>query len=271
MGPVVIVIVRPFLKLVVEQMDIVADAILVEQLVKLLLVDTVGALDLAVQTRGSRADVDVPDVLLLQVPVEVGLELCAIVSLDYEHSEGKPSDDLVHEADGRLLVADVVDFEHTDARAVIDGRELIEAFLGTRYSLKEFHVDLQAMARLRLLVSVPGTARWLALLINRQPVHSVTDQYAVHGGTRYVYAMKAMQIAGDPSRTKPVSLPQIQDLGDDRARRCLRAMKRRSGTIAQTGLTVTFEPSSPFVEGFAGKAEMPAGLSYAPGQFVGLP
>jgi hypothetical protein len=43
MGPVVIVIVLPFLKLVVEQMDIVADAILVEQLVKLLLVDTVGA------------------------------------------------------------------------------------------------------------------------------------------------------------------------------------------------------------------------------------
>jgi hypothetical protein len=64
------VIVLPFLKLVVGQMDIVADAILVEQLVKLLLIDTVGALDLAVQTRGSRADVDVPDVLLLQVPVE---------------------------------------------------------------------------------------------------------------------------------------------------------------------------------------------------------
>jgi len=65
MGPVVIVIVLPFLKLVVEQMDIVADAILVEQLVKLLLVDTVGALDFAVQTRRSRADVDVPDVSLL--------------------------------------------------------------------------------------------------------------------------------------------------------------------------------------------------------------
>jgi hypothetical protein len=40
MGPVVIVVVLPFAKLVVEQMDIVADAILVEQLIKLLLVDT---------------------------------------------------------------------------------------------------------------------------------------------------------------------------------------------------------------------------------------
>jgi hypothetical protein len=57
-----------------------------------------------------------PDVSLLQVPVEIGLELCAIC-LDYEDPEGKPSDDL-DEADGRLLVADVVDLEHTDARVV---------------------------------------------------------------------------------------------------------------------------------------------------------
>jgi hypothetical protein len=69
-------------------------------------------------------------------------ELGAIVRLDHEHSEGKPSDDLIHEADSRLLVADVVDLEHTDARAVIDGRELIEAPPGARYALKEFNVDL---------------------------------------------------------------------------------------------------------------------------------
>ena len=40
MGPVVIVIVLPFAKLVIEQMDVVADAVLVEQLVKLLLIDS---------------------------------------------------------------------------------------------------------------------------------------------------------------------------------------------------------------------------------------
>ena len=39
MGPVVIVIVLPFAKLVIEQMDVVADAVLVEQLVELLLID----------------------------------------------------------------------------------------------------------------------------------------------------------------------------------------------------------------------------------------
>lgn len=40
MGPVVIVIVLPFTQLVVEQVNIVADAILVEQLIKLLLIDS---------------------------------------------------------------------------------------------------------------------------------------------------------------------------------------------------------------------------------------
>jgi hypothetical protein len=39
--PVVIIIVLPFLKLVVEEMDVVANAVFIEQLLKLLLVDTV--------------------------------------------------------------------------------------------------------------------------------------------------------------------------------------------------------------------------------------
>jgi hypothetical protein len=37
----VIVIVLPFLKFVVEQVDVVADAVLVEELVELLLIDAV--------------------------------------------------------------------------------------------------------------------------------------------------------------------------------------------------------------------------------------
>jgi hypothetical protein len=65
------------------------------------------------------------------------------------------------------LVADVVDLAHTDARAVIDGRELIETFPGARYSLEEFHVDLQTMSRLWFLVSMPRTSCALTLLIDR--------------------------------------------------------------------------------------------------------
>jgi hypothetical protein len=93
----------------------------------------------------------------------------------------------------------------------------------------------------------------------------------VHGRACHVNVVETMQIAGNPSRTKSVALSQIQDLGDNGARGSPRAMKRRSGTIAWASVTVGLVPSSPFVEGFARKAEMPAGLSYASGQVVGLP
>jgi hypothetical protein len=63
--------------------------------------------------------------------------------------------------------ADVVDLEHSYARAIVDGRELIEAFPGASDSFQEFHVYLQAVAWLRLLVSVPGTTCGLASLIDR--------------------------------------------------------------------------------------------------------
>ncbi len=65
MGPVVVVVVLPFAQLLVEEVDIVADAVLVEQLVELLVVDAVRAFDLAVEARRSRPDVDVPDLELL--------------------------------------------------------------------------------------------------------------------------------------------------------------------------------------------------------------
>jgi hypothetical protein len=87
--------------------------------------------------------------------VEVGLKLRAVVRLDYEHSEREPPDDFVHKADSRLLVAHIVDLKHTDAGAVIDGGELIETFPRACDPLQEFYVNLQAMAGLGLLVSMP--------------------------------------------------------------------------------------------------------------------
>jgi hypothetical protein len=82
------------------------------------------------------------DVLLLQVPMKVGLELGAVAGLYDKYPEGKPSNDFVHEANSGLLVADVVDLEHTNARAVVDRCELIKPLSGSGNPLKEFHVDL---------------------------------------------------------------------------------------------------------------------------------
>ena len=59
-----------------------------------------------------------------------------------------------------------VDFEHANARAVIDSGELIEALSGACDALEELHVQLKAMPGLWLLVALParpvGLRFWLA-------------------------------------------------------------------------------------------------------------
>ena len=88
MGPVVIVIVLPLFELLVKQVDVVGDAVLVEELVELLVVDAVRPLDFPIQMRRPRANVDVADVLRFEMPVEVGLKLGAVVGLDGVDAEG---------------------------------------------------------------------------------------------------------------------------------------------------------------------------------------
>src|SRR5438552_6807300 len=85
--------------------------------------------------RCSRPDVDVADVVRLEMPVEAGLELCAVIGLYHQDAEGQPSNNLVHKADRRSLVAGIVDLEHPDTRAVIDRGELVEALSAPRNPL----------------------------------------------------------------------------------------------------------------------------------------
>jgi hypothetical protein len=69
--PVVIVVVLPLAQLLVEEMNVIVDAVLVQELVELLVVDAVGPLDLAVEVRRPGANVDMADVQAVQVPVKM--------------------------------------------------------------------------------------------------------------------------------------------------------------------------------------------------------
>ena len=86
--PVVIVIVLPLFQRLVEQVNVVRNAVLVEELVKLPVIDAVGALDLAVQVWCARPDVDVADVERFEMPTKVRLELGTIVGLNDMDTEG---------------------------------------------------------------------------------------------------------------------------------------------------------------------------------------
>ena len=123
----VIVVVLPLTQLLVEQVDIVADAVLVKELVELLVIDAMRPFHLAIEPRRARANVDVPNIESLEVPVELRLKLGTVVRLHHVHAKWQPADDLVDELHGRALVARVVDLQDANPRAIVDGRELIQS------------------------------------------------------------------------------------------------------------------------------------------------
>jgi hypothetical protein len=69
--PVVVVVVLPLTQLLIKQVNVVGDASVVQELVELLVIDPMRALDLAIEVWRSRADVDMADIQPLQVPVEL--------------------------------------------------------------------------------------------------------------------------------------------------------------------------------------------------------
>ena len=75
----VIVVVFPLPQLVVEQVNVVGDAVLVQELIELLVIDAVRTLDLTVQMRRPGADVHVAAVEGFQVPMKAGVKLGAVV------------------------------------------------------------------------------------------------------------------------------------------------------------------------------------------------
>jgi len=81
MRPVVIVVVLPLPQLLVEEVNVVGDAVFVEQLIELLVVDPMGPFHLAIEMGCPRANVHMADVEGLQAPVEVRLEFGAVVSV----------------------------------------------------------------------------------------------------------------------------------------------------------------------------------------------
>jgi hypothetical protein len=70
--------------------------------------------------------------------------------------------------------------EHANARAVVDGRELVQPLACAGDALEKSHVHLQAVTGLRLLVPLPPFRIGPMLLALRQTVHAVPAKDAMH-------------------------------------------------------------------------------------------
>ena len=88
---------------------------------------------------------------VLQVPMKPGLELVAVVGTDRADTERKPSTDEIDELDAVVLGVTTVDFQGTNARGVIDGRELIALDLAREG--KKLDIDLHVVSRYLLFIS----------------------------------------------------------------------------------------------------------------------
>ena len=180
-----------------------------QQLVELLLVGPVRPLDLAIELRGAWLDVGMTDALVLDMPMELGLELMAIVGPHLADPEGEPGNDVVDEGDRIGLGVPVVDLERPDAGRIINGGILIAFDRFAVLSLKDQELDVD-------LDLVPGDLLLIALgmdLTNpraaRKPVQAIAPENAIDAGIRDLDVVIARQIPDDPNGSQVVSPPQM--------------------------------------------------------------
>ena len=107
------------------EFDLKIDVTLVaEELVELLLIGPMGPLDLAVQLGRTRLDVGVADAEVLDMPVELRLELVAVVGPDFSDAERELRDYMIDEVYGVRLGVAFIDLKRADPRCIVDRRVL---------------------------------------------------------------------------------------------------------------------------------------------------
>jgi hypothetical protein len=234
----------PLLELDVEECRVVDDDT-AEQPVELLVVDAVRPLDLAVEARSGWLDVDMPNAAIEYMPMEGGLELCAVVGLNELYAKGQPLQDVIDELNGGLLVEPVVDLEDPEPSAVVDCRVLVVPLAGAGERGYELDVDLDTVARLRFLIALPAILVPLVSLRAGQAIEAEAPEDSPDPTGADGDVVVALQIHRDPLRPEMVVLPKIGDLADHLLPGGVWAGVRALGTVPQTivaELSIALEP-----------------------------
>ena len=92
-----------------------------EQLIKFLAVRSVRSLDFSIQLRRAAFDIGVAYAEILDVPVELCLELVAIIGPDFFDPKGKLFDDVVDKIDRVGLGMLLIDFQSPNTRGIVNG------------------------------------------------------------------------------------------------------------------------------------------------------
>ena len=151
------------------------------------------------------------DALVLDMPVELGPKLVAIVGSDFANAEWKLFNDIVDEVDGAGLVVALIDLEGSDAGGVINSCVLItlDRFVAFALERQELNINLDVMTRHLFLVTLgvdlaQPCAPW-------KPADTIALENAVNASTGYFDVMVAGEIPDNADRPEMVSLPQVQN------------------------------------------------------------
>ena len=90
-----------------------------------------------------------PDALIFDMPVELGLELMTIVGADLPDPEGELLEDKVDVVDGVRLGVFLIDLKRAHAGRIVDGRELLQTYLLAVFASEgqKLNVHLKMVAR----------------------------------------------------------------------------------------------------------------------------
>jgi len=221
----------------------------------------VRAFDLPVELRRPGLDVDVPDALVSQVPVEQRLELMPAVRAHRVNPERELPRDAVDEVDRVLLRVAPVDLEGPHPRGVIDRRVLVAPNPPPSLALQrqELHVDLDLVPGDLLLIA-KGVHRPPADPV-REPVHPVALERPVHRGIADPDAVVALQVPDDADGPQVVGPPQVEDLLHDRGGRGLGVGVGAGWLVDQPRLALPLIGRPPHVEQRPRDAEVAARLA----------
>lgn len=173
-----------------------------------------GSLDLTVELRRARFDIDMPHPLVFDVVVELCLELMAPVGADRMDAERELLDHVVNEVYGILLIVTLVNSQGPDSGGVIDGHVLKTADPAVICGLKAEELDIQLDVVARHLLGVPTCMDRPTTHVLRQSPHAIANQGAVNGGAGGLDPVIALDVPGDSLRPEMVSPPKVENLLD---------------------------------------------------------
>jgi len=145
--------------------------------------------------------------LIFDMPMELGLELVAIISSHFSDSKGKLSDDVVDKSDRVGLSMTIVDLQRADTGRIINGCVLVtpDGFSVFPLEGQELDVDLDLVARNLLFVAFG--VDFSNAGSTRKFVQPMPPENPIVPRARDFDVVIASEIPDDPDRPEMIGLP----------------------------------------------------------------